>query len=118
MSTLDFKEMVLALKKPGKDIINSLTPEKADAWHMASCIGGEAGELFDAVKKWVVYEKDIDIDNVIEELGDLEFYLEGLRQILEISREITLEQNIVKLSTRYHKLKYSNEQAQNRADKQ
>lgn len=109
--------MVAGLAKPGNEILNSLTPEKCHLWHMASCVPGEAGELFDAVKKHVIYEKEIDRENVIEELGDLEFYLEGVRQSLNISREETLEANIAKLGKRYKGLQYSNEQAQNRADK-
>ena len=47
-------------------------------------VSGEAGELLDAVKKAVIYRKPLDLENVIEELGDLEFYMEGLRQGLEI----------------------------------
>jgi NTP pyrophosphatase (non-canonical NTP hydrolase) len=84
---------------------------------MSSCICGEAGELFDAVKRAVIYRKDLDIANVIEELGDLEFYLEGLRQAYGLSREQTIEANIAKLSKRYESLSYSDTAAQTRADK-
>lgn len=111
-------ELVEALAKPGEDILASLTPEKCHLWHMASCIPGEGGELFDAVKRYVIYGKELDMDNVIEELGDLEFYLEGLRSSLGISREHTLQMNIQKLSKRYESMKYSDQAAQERADKQ
>lgn len=57
------------------------------------------------------------MENVIEELGDIEFYLEGMRQQLGITREQTLEANISKLSKRYHSGSYSDTQAQERADK-
>ena len=80
-------------------------------------ISGEAGELLDAVKKAVIYRKPLDIKNVIEELGDLEFYMEGLRQGLNITRDEVLEANIAKLSVRYNGLKYSDVSAQERADK-
>lgn len=110
-------ELVSALKKPGKAIVESLTDIKADAWHMASCIPGEAGELFDAIKKWVIYEKSFDRENIIEELGDLEFYMEGLRQNLGITRKETIAANIVKLTKRYESGSFSNQQAQERADK-
>lgn len=110
-------EMVSVLVKPGEDIIASLTPEKAHLWHMATGVAGEAGELLDAIKKHVIYNKPIDIENVIEELGDLEFYMEGIRQGLGITREQTIEQNIAKLSVRYHGLTYSDQKAQDRADK-
>lgn len=110
-------EMVAALCKPGEAILASLTPEKCHAWHMASCVPGEGGELFDAVKKWVLYEKPLDRANVVEELGDLEFYMEGLRQGLGISREETIAANIEKLGKRYAAGKFSNAAAQERADK-
>lgn len=112
-----FADMVRGLKKAGAAILASLTPEKVDAWHMASCIPGEAGELFDAVKKWVLYEKPLDRENVVEELGDLEFYMEGLRQSLGVTREETIEANIAKLGKRYEGFRYSNQAAQQRADK-
>ena len=112
-----FDEMTLALAKNGQDIINDLTPEKADLLHMAIGVSGEAGELLDAVKKAVIYNKEMDLENVIEELGDLEFYMSKIRQIVGITREEILKQNIDKLSIRYAKGKYSNDQAQERADK-
>ena len=113
-----FDEMTLALAKNGQDIINDLTPEKADLLHMAVGVSGEAGELLDAVKKAVIYNKEMDLENVIEELGDLEFYMSKIRQIVGITREEILKRNIDKLSIRYAKGKYSNDQAQERADKE
>lgn len=110
--------MTLALAKNGQDIINDLTPEKADLLHMAVGVSGEAGELLDAVKKAVIYNKEMDLENVIEELGDLEFYMSKIRQIVGITREEILQRNIDKLSVRYAKGKYSNDQAQERADKE
>jgi NTP pyrophosphatase (non-canonical NTP hydrolase) len=115
--TPDHATMVAALAKPGADIVASLTPGTAHWLHMAVGVCGEAGELLDAVKKAAIYCKPIDLDNVIEELGDLEFYMEGLRQGLGITREQTLRANSAKLSARYASGRYSNAQAQARADK-
>ncbi len=103
--------------KPGEEIISKLTPRSVNAWHMATGVAGEAGELLDAVKKYVIYNKPLDRANVVEELGDLEFYMEGLRQGLDITREETIEGNITKLSARYAGLQYSDAAAQARADK-
>lgn len=114
----EHSEMVSNLAKPGEDIIKELTPKKAHNIHMAIGISGEAGELLDAVKKEAMYNKEIDRHNVIEELGDLEFYMEGIRQGLNISREETLQANIDKLSVRYNKGTFSNQNAQARADKE
>jgi len=110
-------EMVKALCKKGEDIIAELTPKKAHVWHMATGIVGEAGELSEAVKKFVIYGKDLDRENAKEELGDLEFYMAGIRQGLGITRQETLEHNVEKLSKRYEGLKYSNDAANARADK-
>jgi NTP pyrophosphatase (non-canonical NTP hydrolase) len=80
-------------------------------------VSGESGELLDAIKKAVIYNKPLDIENVIEELGDIEFYLEGLRQGLGIDRGETLDANVKKLSVRYEAGSYSDTAAQTRADK-
>ncbi len=109
--------MVAKLVKPGKTIKDELTPEDAHLMHMVIGVCGEAGELLDAIKKKVIYRKELDINNVIEELGDLEFYLEGIRQIINVSREQILQGNIDKLSIRYNKLQYSDASAQEREDK-
>lgn len=110
-------ELVAALTKPGADIVATLTAEDAHSLHMAVGIAGEAGELLDAIKKAAIYRKPIDRDNVVEELGDLEFYMEGLRQGLGITRQEVLDHNISKLSKRYSSGTYSDKHAQERADK-
>lgn len=115
---MEHSQLVANLIKPGQEILDSLTPEKIHLIHMAIGVCGEAGELADAIKKYAVYVKPLDLDNVIEELGDLEFYMEGIRQALNISRELTLQNNVDKLSVRYSSGKYSNKQAQDRADKE
>lgn len=69
-------ELVQALVKPGQDIVDTLTAEKANLWHMATGIAGEADEVLYGLLK-------DDLDNVKEELGDVEFYLEGLCQELD-----------------------------------
>jgi len=109
--------MVAALVKDGARIAEEITGSDAHLLHMAVGISGESGELLDAVKKAVIYRKPLDRINVVEELGDLEFYMEGLRQGLDISREETLEANIQKLGKRYQD-GYSDKAAQDRADKQ
>lgn len=116
---IELRNRVAALAKPAEHIIDTLRdePERAHLLHMAVGVSGEAGELLDAVKKAAIYGKPIDRDNVIEELGDLEFYMEGLRQGLNIDRNEVLDANAAKLAKRYHTGTYSDQQAQTRADK-
>lgn len=109
-------DLVRKLKKKPELILQAMTPLKADLIHMVMGIAGEAGELLDAVKKHTIYNKPLDVENIIEELGDLDFYTEGLRQILGLSRDEILTHNIAKLSKRYQD-GYSDKAAQERADK-
>lgn len=113
-----YDEMVAALAKPGTAIIEALTPSKAYVLHMAVGVSGEAGELLDAIKKYTIYGKPLDRKNVVEELGDLEFYMEGLRAAFNITRSETLTDNKYKLlGKRYASGTYSDAQAIERADK-
>lgn len=114
---INYSDMVSQLAKRGETIANEITGADAHLLHMSVGVSGEAGELLDAVKKSVIYRKPIDRDNVVEELGDLEFYMEGLRQGLGITRQETLQANIDKLGDRYEGHQYSDQQAQDRADK-
>ena len=86
------------------------------AMHAAIGVSGEAGELLDIIKKNWAYNKPIDIPHVIEELGDIEFYMFALRAKLCISREQTLTHNIEKLKKRYPE-GYTDAAAKERADK-
>lgn len=110
-------ELVSKLVKPGYEIIRTLSDNDANLIHMVLGISGEAGELLDAIKKCTIYNRPLDRKNVIEELGDLDFYMEGLRQALEITREECLKANIEKLSKRYPGIRYTDEAAKERLDK-
>jgi len=113
----EYNEMVKVLAKDGEEIRSDLTATDAHIIHMIMGVAGEVGELLDAIKKAVMYRKRMDRANVVEELGDIEFYLEGLRQGLEIDRQEVLSANYNKLNKRYSSGSYSNDQAQARADK-
>ncbi len=110
-------QMVATLAKPGEAVLSHLTPADAHLWHMATGVAGEAGELLDAIKKRVIYRKELDRANIIEELGDLEFYMSAIRDIVGVSREEVLQGNLDKLGKRYQGHRYSDDQAQARADK-
>lgn len=117
-STLDkdYSDFVAVLKKPDHEVLQSLREGDCDLIHMTMGIAGEAGELLDAIKKYTIYRKPLDIENVIEELGDLEFYMEGLRQRIGVDRGTIIDLNIKKLSKRYPN-GYNNKSAIERADK-
>lgn len=85
--------------------------------HMMIGACGEVGELADAIKRHTIYGKELDRANVVEELGDLEWYLAGLRQMIGITHREVLEANVAKLQARYPAGEYSDQAAQDRADK-
>jgi len=115
-NTTPYQQFVNSIVKPGDEIIRQLTPHQAHLLHMAVGVSGESGELLDAIKKHCVYQKQINMDNVIEEAGDILFYLTGLLNDLGISLEDCINANIIKLSKRYPN-GYSNAAAIARADK-
>lgn len=101
----------------GEVILEYLDPKAADLWHMAIGVATEAAELLDAVCQSILTDDDLDRDNVIEEMGDLEFYMRGIRQILNLSRDQCLSANICKLTRRYPAGEYTNKDAIERKDK-
>lgn len=111
-------EMVVKLQKPGEAILAQMTPLKIMCLHMAGGAASEGGELFDAIKRWALFGKELDRENVVEELGDLEFFMAGLRENLGITRDETLAHNMAKLGVRYEGFVFSDEATIARADKQ
>jgi NTP pyrophosphatase (non-canonical NTP hydrolase) len=85
--------------------------------HCALGVAGEAGELADAVKKEVIYKKPLDRANIVEELGDLRFYIQGVQNLYDISEQEVLQSNANKLAKRYKDLTYSDKAAVDREDK-
>lgn len=81
MASITHPDLVRTLAKSGVDILASLTPAKCHLWHMGSCVSSECGELLEAFFIPGTIEKD----NICEELGDIFFYTQGIRQEFEPS---------------------------------
>lgn len=90
---------------------------KLELLHAALGLAGEVGELVDTIKKHVFYDQPLNVKNLLEESGDIEFYHTALRQAIGFDRSDALQYNIDKLNTRYP-TGYSDEAAKERADKQ
>ena len=82
-------------------IITDLGDHQKNLMHMAAGISGEAGEVLDIVKKNFAYGKPLDHAHLIEELGDIVFYINGLMWMLDTSWDEVLTTNIRKLEARY-----------------
>ena len=62
---------------------------------------GESGEAIDIVKKHLAQGHDLNKEHLIEELGDIAWYLAETAYALDISLEEVLKINIEKLKNRY-----------------
>lgn len=62
---------------------------------------GESGEAIDIVKKHLAHGHDLDRNHLIEELGDIAWYLAETAYSLDIDLESILKQNVEKLKKRY-----------------
>lgn len=113
---LAYQEFVRKLAKPGQLLVEQMTPRKADTNHMIIGLLGEVGELAGAIKKYTMYNEAPDLENILEEMGDVEFYLTKLREIFGITRRDAIMRNMAKLQIRY-KDGYSDESAIARDDK-
>lgn len=86
---------------------------KEDLLHAILGITSEAGELTEAMAKGLVLNTPIDSVNIVEELGDVLWYVAMALRSVNSSFEEAMEKNITKLKIRFPK-KFSQEDAFNR----
>ena len=82
-------------------LIENIKP--GGSWLLHSQIGlaGEVGELAAAIQRWLYYGKELDRVNVIEELGDLCWYLAQACRAMDVKLEDVMAANLNKLKFRY-----------------
>lgn len=115
LNILSYPAFVANILKSPQQIMEELTLERVNLVHTAIGVAGEAGELLDLVKKTVINNHPLDRAKVVKELGDIEYYLEALRQTVGVTREEVIEGNLSKLFARYGGT-YSDEASIARAD--
>lgn len=64
-------------------------------------IANEAGEVISPIKAAIFYGRELDEENLKEELGDLLFFINLMAYELNVSFEELLDMNARKLFTRY-----------------
>jgi len=62
---------------------------------------GESGEVIDIVKKHLAQNHPLDKEKIIEELGDVCWYIAELATVLDVNMEDIMINNIEKLKKRY-----------------
>lgn len=94
-----------AIKTESRDFVSILdrldSLYKLRVLHATMGLSTEAGELLDAMKKYIFYGKSLDIVNLQEELGDIFWYAAILADACQFTFEDTMEKNIAKLKARY-----------------
>lgn len=76
--------------------------EKGRTWsNVGLGIAGEAGEVADIVKKYLHQGHQLDHDKLLEEIGDVAWYLALAATVAGVTLESVLAANIAKLTGRY-----------------
>lgn len=70
-----------------------------------ACFGlsGEVGEFNDMIKKWVFHEKELDVEHLQKEYGDILWYVAMICHSLNWDLDEIMQMNIDKLRARYPK---------------
>lgn len=82
--------------------------------HSIDGIGSEAGELVDAGKRIKWYGTEPDYTNLLEECGDILFYMDKLLRKIGSDFDGAMQANMRKLSKRYKDYEFTKDQAVNR----
>lgn len=98
----------LAMTTLNKDI-----PQKELIVNAALGLSGEVGEVNDLLKKHMFQGHELHEDDLLNELGDIAWYLAEAATALNIPLEDILKRNIEKLKKRYPK-GFSSEKSINR----
>ncbi len=64
-------------------------------------LGEESGEVQQIFKKALRDEKDVDVEHVCEELGDVIWYIANIASYVGLSLEEVINYNVKKLKERY-----------------
>lgn len=64
-------------------------------------LGGESGECLDLIKKWAFHDRDLEVDKLKKELGDVLFYVSLTASAVDLTLEEIAQTNVDKLSLRY-----------------
>lgn len=111
----DYNTIVRRFTHPA--VPNSANMKLVDLLHAVLGLITELGELTDPLKKSLFYGKPLDDENIIEEIGDLRWYLQLAVNTTKLTDSQIVQRNIDKLSKRYPGAKFSETAALSRADK-
>lgn len=111
----DYQKLAIRTKKE-LEPSNIIGRYELDLIHASLGLSSEAGEFADAIKKNIIYGKDLNVENAIEEIGDILWYCALACHTLGTTMHTVMHENIAKLKKRYPE-KYSDSDAVERKDK-
>lgn len=106
MQANEYQELSYRTKSPSES-------HTEDLLHASLGLGTESGEFQDNIKRFFFYGKPLDNVNLIEELGDVLWYVALAASALGVTLEEVMQKNVDKLSARYPE-KFTAEKAINR----
>ncbi|HEX2916520.1 MAG TPA: nucleoside triphosphate pyrophosphohydrolase family protein [Chloroflexia bacterium] len=84
-------------------------PEGRRMLEAAIGMAGELSEITEPIKKYIFHGREINREKLIDELGDLLWYMDELCQVLGVTLDDVKQVNVRKLEKRYN-LKHSEEE--------
>lgn len=100
------------------ELFNHMNNRAECLQHATIGLAGEGGEILDCSKREWIYKKELDVENLIEELGDIRFYYQQILNMTGLTDADIVASNVKKLKKRYPSGRYTNFDATNRADKE
>ena len=85
-------------------LANKLIPKTIDiggVMNAALGLSGEVGEFNDMLKKWIFHEKELDVEHLKKELGDIMWYIAMMSESLGWNLDEIMQMNVDKLKSRY-----------------
>ncbi len=101
MTPNEYQKLALVTEKTPTFLTDDKGNHGARLLHGAIGICTEAGELQDAIKKNLIYGKPLDGTNIMEECGDILWYVALCLDASGYTMEQAMERNIAKLKARF-----------------
>lgn len=81
--------------------INADLPKREQLMNMAFGLAGEIGEVVDVLKKHLFQGHELDAGKLVDELGDVLWYVSGMAGIVGFGLDLVAQRNVDKLKARY-----------------
>lgn len=103
MNPSDYSKYATSLDANYPNVIERMNSNEKlyNLMHGSLGLSGETGECVDMIKKAIIFGKQLDIDNIKEECGDILYYMNVILTAIDSSFEEVMQQNYNKLSKRF-----------------